>query len=162
MKKSERIEEFVAGLRAAASPSKLDACYLGYFECFNEGRYYEAHDVLEHLWLKGGRNAPDYRFYKGLIQLAGGFVHLRLQREHPTHPKHGMRTRPARRLFLLAIDNLKPYAPRHHGLDLALPLELAGRFADALGQEGSKLNPWDPKTPPILPLPEEDKPSIAP
>ena len=50
--------------------------------------------VLEHLWLKEGRGAPDYAFYKGLIQLAGGFVHLKLQRSHPEHPKHGRRLLP--------------------------------------------------------------------
>ena len=27
-------------------------CYVGYFRCWNEQRYYEAHDVLEHLWLR--------------------------------------------------------------------------------------------------------------
>jgi hypothetical protein len=156
MKKSERMEEFVAGLRVAGSPSAFDPCYLGYFECFNQGRYYEAHDVLEHLWLKDGRKAPDYRFYKGLIQLAGGFVHLKLQRENSAHPKHGVRMWPARRLFLLAIGNLTPYAPYHRGLDLAFPLELAAGFVSAIEEGGFERNPWDPEHLPVLPLPEED------
>ena len=156
MKKSERIEEFVAGLKAAGASSNRDPRHLGYFECFNQGRYYEAHDVLEHLWLKEGREAPDYRFHKGLIQLAGGFVHLKLQRENPTHPKHRVRMRPARRLFLLAIENLTPYAPCHCGLNLAIPLELAARFADALEEGGLERNPWDPAHLPILPVPTQD------
>ena len=53
----------------------LDAHYLGYFACFNRGWFYEAHDVLEELWL-ANRTGPNYAFYKGLIQLAGAFVHL--------------------------------------------------------------------------------------
>src|SRR5690242_1238657 len=57
----------------------LDAHYLAYFECFNRQLFHESHDVLEELWLadKHGRN---YSFYKGLIQLAGAFVHLQKNR----------------------------------------------------------------------------------
>jgi hypothetical protein len=153
MKKSERMEEFAAGLRTADPSSEVDPCYLGYFECFNEGRYYEAHDVLEHLWLKGGRSSPDYGFHKGLIQLAGAFVHLKLQRENPSHPKHGRRMRPARRLFLLAIENLSPYAPHHRGMSLSLPLELAARFAVLIEEGRFEQNPWDPESAPKLPFP---------
>ena len=41
-------------------------CYQGYFRCcFNEGRYYEAHDVLEHLWLGGGRADANTPFTRG-------------------------------------------------------------------------------------------------
>jgi predicted metal-dependent hydrolase len=60
----------------------LDAHYLAYFECFNRGLFFEAHDVLEELWLeqKGGSN---YAFHKGLIQLAGAFVHLQKGRPRP-------------------------------------------------------------------------------
>ena len=31
----------------------LDARYLAYFDCFNRGLFYEAHEVLEELWLLG-------------------------------------------------------------------------------------------------------------
>jgi predicted metal-dependent hydrolase len=53
----------------------LDAHYAGYFDCFNRQLFYEAHEVLEHLWLKD-KYGPNGAFYKGLIQLAGAFVHL--------------------------------------------------------------------------------------
>ena len=160
MNKSDRIELFVETLgfsRAEDSEhprnrTLFDPCYLGYFECFNTQRYYEAHDVLEHLWLKDGRDAPDYAFYKGLIQLAGAFVHLKLQHAHPLHPKHGKRLAPARRLFLLAQTNLTSYAPHHGGLDLEIPLGLSQRYADKLAA-GSKINPWNPGTAPLLPVP---------
>jgi hypothetical protein len=155
MKKSERIGEFVEGLQAASAASEFDRCYLGYFECFNRQLYYEAHDVLEHLWLKDGRNAPDYRFHKGLIQLAGAFVHMKLHREHPSHPKHGRRLPPARRLLVLASENLAPFAPRHHGFDVSAAMDLAARFLTLIEEGSHERNPWDPKTAPILPLPED-------
>ena len=153
MKKSERMEFLVKKLEGSSSKSSFDACYLGYFECFNSQRYYEAHDVLEHLWLKIGREAPDYAFYKGLIQLAGGFVHLRLQNMHPDHPKHGRRLHPALRLFRLAEANLDSYGPVHHGLDLAQVLSLCRRVITSLEQSEFIENPWTPESAPALPNP---------
>ena len=41
---------------------------------FNEGRYFEAHDVLEDLW--HGYLEPDRVFLQALIQAAVGFYHL--------------------------------------------------------------------------------------
>ena len=152
MKKSARIESFIEGLGLVQTTS-FDPCYLGYFECFNTQNYYEAHDVLEHLWLKDGRSAPDYAFYKGLIQLAGGFVHLKLQHANPTHPKHGKRLAPARRLLLRAVENIAPYGEHHHGLDLAAPLTLARSFAELLEKGGDSFNPWHPERAPRLPVP---------
>ena len=127
----------------------LHPCYQGYFTCFNEGRYYEAHDVLEHLWLRDGPAAPDYAFYKGLIQLAGAFVHLRKQFEHPTHAKHGRRLRPAVRLFDLAAANLAAYGPRHLGLDVAAVRLLCARQAARLAETGFTRNPWSPDHAPL-------------
>jgi hypothetical protein len=159
MKKSERMEGFVRGLEACRKVREFDPCYLGYFECFNSGRYYEAHDVLEHLWLKEGRDAPDYTFYKGLIQLAGGFVHLRLQYLNPAHMKHSRRLHPARRLFLLAEANLIPYVPLRHGLELQPVLTLCRNMIDRLEQSDCSENPWAPETAVSLPNPVARKSS---
>ncbi len=153
MKKSERMKSFVQGLEASRASGSFDACYLGYFECFNSQRYYEAHDVLEHLWLKDGRDAPDYSYYKGLIQLAGGFVHLRLQHLHPDHPKYGRRLPPARRLFLLAEANLAPYGPWHLGLDLEQVLSVCRQMIGLLEQSEFAENPWTSDFSPVLPNP---------
>ena len=130
----------------------LDPCYQGYFRCFNEGRYYEAHDVLEHLWLGGGRAEANHAFYKGLIQLAGAFVHLRKQFEHPTHAKHGRRLRPAVRLFALAQANLASYGPRHLGLDVNGVLALCAGQVGAIAASDFTRNPWAPSAAPTLVL----------
>ncbi len=147
MKKSDRISALVGRLPADAA---LDPHYTGYFTCFNEGRYYEAHDVLEHLWLRcHDRNAL---FYKGLIQIAGAFVHLQKQHLHPLHPKHGRRLRPAVRLFRLGAANLEPFAPRHLHLDVAALRTRCAQLAEEIEAADYVRNPWNPTHPPSLRL----------
>jgi len=145
-KKAERMEAFVQSL--GLDGAEHDPCYLGYFSCFNAQEYYEAHDVLEHLWLRG--RDGNYAFYKGLIQLAGAFVHLKKQRARPDHPTDGRRMRPAVRLFRLAEKNLSAYAPVHLGLDLAAVFALIESHATRIEASEFSLNPWDPSAPPQL------------
>ena len=147
MKKTDRIARFLEEIAPGSVPG-MDPRLAGYLECFNSGRYYEAHDVLEDLWLRQGRDHPDHAFHKGLIQLAGGFVHLRLQHLHPEHPKHGRRLAPARRLLLLGAGNLRAYPPRHLGVDVAGAVLLADTTAFAI--RGGGTNPWDPERLPGL------------
>ena len=52
-KKSGKIAERIAAFQG----QQLDAHYLGYFDCFNDQLFYEAHDVLEVLWLADRRGA---------------------------------------------------------------------------------------------------------
>jgi predicted metal-dependent hydrolase len=145
MKKAEKIE----GLLRALPPgtSGLDPCYEAYFACFNTQLYYEAHDVLEHLWLQT-RDA-DHAFYKGLIQFAGAFVHLQKQFNRPAHPKDAGRARPAVRLFKLAARNLAPYRPRHLHLDVERVWTLSTTLAEQIPATGYA-NPWTPDTAPTL------------
>ena len=150
-KKAARMDAFVAGLGADAA-SLLDPCYQGYFRCFNAGEYYEAHDVLEHLWLRDGPGGENYAFYKGLIQVAGAFVHLRQHFEHPTHAKHGRRLSPAARLFELARANLFAYEPQHLRLDVASLRALCAAHRDVLTRSGFAHNPWSPDRAPQLRL----------
>jgi len=149
MKKTERINAFVATLGAAPDRT-FDPRYTGYFACFNAQQYYEAHDVLEDLWLQ--TRGADHLFYKGLIQLAGAFVHLQKQALHPTHPKHGRRLRPAARLFALAQRNLEPYGPLHHRLDVTALCALCHATAAELAATGFDFNPWQPGRAPQLQL----------
>lgn len=149
--KSPRVRE----LTAACRHPRWDARYVGYFVCFNAQLYYEAHDVLEDLWLEEGRCGPNYAFYKGLIQAAGAFVHLKLHHGDPHHPVHSQRLAPAARLLALARAHTLPYAPRHQDFDITALHRLcqdsitrleAGRFA---------FNPWSPESAPRLALEEE-------
>jgi predicted metal-dependent hydrolase len=130
----------IATLVAAFEGADLDAHYLGYFDCFNSGRFYEAHDVLEQLWLKQRRQANDL-FYKGLIQLAGAFVHLQKGR-----------LRPAGSLFKLAWANLQKYPHRHERLDLRAVSALIERWQGQLEESGYALNPLVSEAPPRLGL----------
>jgi hypothetical protein len=47
---------------------------------FNQGFYWEAHEVWESLWLERGRSGPEADFLKGLIRLAACGVKHREQR----------------------------------------------------------------------------------
>jgi predicted metal-dependent hydrolase len=151
MSKHQRIARFVQELAAGADPAH-DPRYLAYFTCFNTQRYYEAHDVLEHLWLEQTGGERD--FCKGLIQLAGAFVHLQKQHEHPAHPKHGRRLRPAARLFLRAAEHLEIYPTPHWGLEVTALCALARRYAAELEQGGFSANPWSPEQAPQLEFPK--------
>ncbi len=147
MKKGQKIQAFVKSLRAG---STHDPCYEGYFTCFNEQKYYEAHDVLEHLWLK--EKSPSNRFFKGLIQLAGAFVHLQKQYRRPEHSTDGRRLRPAWRLFRLAHTNLEPFLPAFLDLDVRSVLELCSKNMLAMEEAEFKSNPWSPVAAPLLAL----------
>jgi predicted metal-dependent hydrolase len=146
--KAGRIEAYVKAFGLDAEG--FDPCYLAYFVCFNTQEYYEAHDVLEHLWLQ--REDENHAFFKGLIQFAGAFVHLKKQSIRPWHPTDGRRMRPAVRLFALARKNLTPYAPQHMGLDVCKVLGLATEHVSRIETSGFSKNPWHPDTAPKLEL----------
>ena len=149
MKKSERLTAFVEQLDTDPGIA-LDPCYQGYFTCFNAAQYYEAHDVLEHLWLQC--TDGNYLFYKGLIQIAGAFVHLKLQALYPDHSKHGRRLQPASRLFLRGVEHIAPYGPVHLRLDVAALCQLCSEMADKIIQSDFSRNPWSARQPPQLEL----------
>jgi predicted metal-dependent hydrolase len=155
MSKGERISRFVAEVVVEdVDPGQRDIVkhpfYRAFFHCWNEKRYYEAHDVLEQLWLK--TKSADADYFKGLIQAAGAFVHLQKRFEHPLHAKHSKRLSPAVRLFRLAERNLSRFAPRHHGLDVAALCRLLRTCADQIVASDYKTNPWSPETAPKLRL----------
>jgi len=145
MKKSERISTFVS--RLGKTPDlALDPHYTGYFTCFNEQKYYEAHDVLEHLWLQ--TKGENHLYFKGLIQIAGAFVHLQKQFQRPTHPKDGRRMRPATRLFKLGMSNLESYLPQYMHLDVEGLCKLCRRLSDEIIDSDYRVNPWNPANAP--------------
>jgi len=145
--KHKRIGEY---LRARESAGEHPAGYELFFDLFNKGEYFEAHDVLEHLWL--GCRDSNALFYKGLIQIAGGFVHLRKQFLRPGHPKDGKRLAPACRLLALGSSNLHGFEPRHMGLDVKMLRALCNKVARGIEESGFQSNPWTPQTRPLIRL----------
>ena len=139
-KKSPQIAALIAHRQGAPWP----AAYLGYFDCFNAGLYYEAHDVLEELWLAGGRSHPNYAFYKGLIQLTGAYVHLQKGR-----------LRPAVALFNLAEANLQTYPNRYEYCDLGEALALLRSWRVAVTEADFAVNPLPLRPVPRLRVPGE-------
>ncbi|MSU37125.1 MAG: DUF309 domain-containing protein [Pedosphaera sp.] len=139
--KSPRIAARIASMTGRS----LDPHYLTFFNCFNDSLFFEAHDVLEALWLREGKAAPNYAFYKGLIQLAGAFVHLQKSRLGP-----------AVALFNLAESNLKRYPTLHASVDLSPVLELIVRWRLRIVGANFRQNPLVLGELPKLEPPVED------
>jgi len=135
-RKSAKIAELIEQCRGHA----LDAHYLGYFECFNRQLFYEAHDVLEELWLDD-RKGPNDAFYKGLIQLAGAFVHLQKNR-----------VRPSAALLKLARANLEKYPAAHQHLNVGQVLKVIDEWLELIESQEFAVNPLSNTNPPRLGL----------
>jgi predicted metal-dependent hydrolase len=135
-RKSAKIAELIEQCRGHA----LDAHYLGYFECFNRQLFYEAHDVLEELWLDD-RKGPNDAFYKGLIQLAGAFVHLQKNR-----------VRPSAALLKLARANLEKYPAVHQHLNVGHVLKMIHEWLELIESQEFAVNPLSSTNPPRLGL----------
>jgi predicted metal-dependent hydrolase len=123
--KNERIAAIVEQFRG----QELDPHYLAFFDCFNQQLFFEAHEVLEKIWLPQ-RQQSNGLFYKGLIQFAGAFVHLQKGR-----------LQPAAALLKLARANLKQYEPVHNQLDVSGVVELIESWLRKLEPESSTRSP---------------------
>lgn len=76
-------------------------------ELFNKKEFFKAHEEWEKLWIATPRDEDSSDFYKGLIQTAAIFEHVR---------RHNLRG--AAGLLATAIPLLEPYGPRQLGLDV--------------------------------------------
>jgi hypothetical protein len=132
--------EKIAALAAPFAGQREDARYLAWFDCFNRQLYFEAHEVLEELWLPI-RRQPAGDFYKGLIQLAGAFVHLQKARPGP-----------AAALFRLADANLAKFADGHRGFQVADTRRRIVGWLRGLANEPVPINPLHATTVPRLEL----------
>jgi predicted metal-dependent hydrolase len=97
--------------------------------------------VLEEVWLPI-RGQAQAKFYQGLIQMAGAFVHLQKGRLGPSA-----------RLFALALKNFESYPGRHEGIHLDALRRLCGDYRNALLDSDEKVNPWSENRAPQLALP---------
>lgn len=138
MKKTDKISVFASKWQNESTKSGLDPRFIGYFELFNNQKFYEAHDVLEDLWLAQGKSGANYGFYKGLIQLAGSFVHLQKNR-----------LRPAGALFRLSKSYLNQYPDSHERIDLKEIYALIDHWEQALTLDSGR-NPLHDLPPPQI------------
>ncbi|MBI1292042.1 DUF309 domain-containing protein [bacterium] len=88
--------------------------YLTYIDLFNRGEYFEAHEVLEDLWVV--EVEPLKTYYKGLIQIAVAICHW--ERGNPSG---------AVKLYQSGMAYLAIYPEEFEGLDLR---ELRKRLID--------------------------------
>jgi predicted metal-dependent hydrolase len=131
----------IAALIEQCQGRDLPAHYLGYFECFNQQLFYDAHDVLEELWLAEGKQGANYGFYKGLIQFAGAFVHLQKNR-----------LRPAAALFELSRSYLEKFPARHERLDVSGIISIGADWVNDLERGSFVDNPLQRRAAPFVKL----------
>ena len=133
----------VAARVARFAGGRFDPRYLGFFDAFNHQRFYEAHDILEDLWLLD-RRGPNGDFFKGLIQLAGAFVLM--QKGRP---------RAADAVLQLAESNLNNYPRNHESADLAAVQALIASWRHALEQTAYAAKPLNFADPPFIASPSD-------
>lgn len=68
---------------------------------FNEGFYWEAHEVWEAVWMNAPPNSREKHFVQGLIHFANGLLKIRMERPAA-----------ARRLFELAGESIASAIPQ--------------------------------------------------
>ena len=130
------------------SGSSWHPCYLEYFQLFNRQSYYQAHDVLEHIWL--GTEGAKYFYYKALIQFAGAHVHLQHHHREPDHRIHGRRLQPAARLFRRSVELLEAFPAAYEGISLDGIRQTAEHTIQQLTESKFTINPWSPDRAPQL------------
>ncbi len=74
-------------------------------ECFNSGYFFEAHDTFEEIWMD--ERGEGVHFYQGLVQLATGFYHLRMDN-----------LKGAESQLNKGLTKLKKYKPQYQNLEL--------------------------------------------
>jgi uncharacterized protein len=87
---------------------------------FNAGKFFEAHEVWEELWLK--EPVPEKTFLQGLIQVAAAFHHY--VRGNP---------RGHRSLLVAGLAKLEQFPDEHGGIMLARLRTDAREWVQALG-----------------------------
>ncbi len=86
---------------------------------FNAGRYFEAHEAWERVWLRAEGDAK--LFYQGLIQAAAAILHA--ERGNP----HG-----ARSLYEKSREKLEMFPREHMGIALGELCDSLARFFDSV------------------------------
>ncbi len=96
-------------------------------EQFNDGRFFEAHETWEEIWLKSAE--PEKTFLQGVIQIAAAFHHYGRNNLHGT-----------RSLLEAGLRRLAPFPVSYSGIALS-PLRTASRRWVAALAEGRDPGP---------------------
>ena len=100
---------------------------------FNAGRFYEAHEALEHEWHAERR--PIRRLYQGILQIGVGFHHAR-----------GGNHRGAILLLTDGIEKVSGFVPACQGIDTARLVRESQACLDRIvagGPDGLEAFDWD-------------------
>lgn len=107
------------------------AAFARYIQLFNERDFFEAHEVLEEVWLED--ETPDRLFLQGLIQVAASLHHL-----------HRGKLRAARKTLARAELKFRHYPAVHWDLNIARLVDETGR---AIAEHGPavRIEPPEPE-----------------
>jgi predicted metal-dependent hydrolase len=81
---------------------------------FDEGRYWDAHEAWERVWVRLPKGSDERRFYQGLIQLAAALLHRERARRSPYAA-----ARAALRCYRSGMQKLEGLPDVYHDVDLA-------------------------------------------
>ena len=95
----------------------MDSPCAEFVRLFNAGRYFEAHEALDGLWRTG--NEGERRFFQGMIQVAGVFIHLEKRNQTGAWD-----------LYEKAYCNLEGYGPAFRGVPVMEFLEAVAGCLD--------------------------------
>ena len=105
---------------------RVDERFIHGLELFNEGEFFECHEVIEDLWLETSSDDPYRDLYKGVIQAAAAIYQFK--REIYSG---------ALGLYRTSMFYLEKYEPSSLGLDVQkLRIELARCFKSLIDEGG--------------------------
>ena len=112
------------GSKVRLDSMERDRLYLKGLEAFNAGRFYEAHELWEEVWLETPN--PDKKFLQGLIQVAAAFHHF-----------SRANLRGTRNLLRAGLLKLDCFPEVHGGLEIASLCEAVRGWLAGLAAEES-------------------------
>jgi hypothetical protein len=112
------------GPKVRLNSMERDRLYLKGLEAFNTGRFYEAHELWEEVWLETPN--PDKKFLQGLIQVAAAFHHF-----------SRANLRGTRNLLRAGLLKLDCFPGVHGGLEIAPLCEAVRGWLAGLASEES-------------------------
>jgi predicted metal-dependent hydrolase len=128
------------GRTAPIEPARAAEIFSRGISLFNGVRYWHAHEAWEELWRAADDEERD--FYRGLILVAAGLLHL--QRRN---------ARGARNKLREGVEKLRPYQPTHRGVFVN---ELIGKAERTLEDLDGGFLPY--LIPPVIRFVELDAP----